>query len=340
MSLALPSPDVLRHIVDVHCHPTDAPTIIPEAMENLALGTIVSMSSCSRDQVLVRNLAMSYPDKVIPCFGYHPWFTHLISLRGDISKEDHYRQLFGLGNDLEDLALLLPSLPDPIPLGNIIAELRQHLEEFPQAMLGEVGLDRSFRIPYDFSASPRRLSPFTVPIQHQISILQAQVDLAVELGRNVSLHSVKANQATTEFLAQTKVKHGNNWNKISLDLHSCGMSADSVKYIQSRYANIFVSLSTAINVRSSNYVAVIKACDPERLLVESDYNDVNMCAPQTWDMVCRVADVKEWSTETEWKDEISLEEWGAVRRLEANWMRFKAGNHSNIAHRRNMSMLK
>jgi len=75
---------------------------------------------------------------------------------------------------------------------------------------------------------------------------------------------------------------------------------------------------------------VIKACDPERLLVESDYNDVNMCAPQTWDMVCRVADVKEWSTETEWKDEISLEEWGAVRRLEANWMRFKAGNHSNI----------
>lgn len=64
----LPSDDVLRHVVDVHCHPTDAPQISPEAMDQLQI-TVCAMASRESDQPLVRNLATSHPSKVIPCFG-------------------------------------------------------------------------------------------------------------------------------------------------------------------------------------------------------------------------------------------------------------------------------
>lgn len=137
----------------------------------------------------------------------------------------------------------MPGLSDPIPLDNVLQELRQNLEAFPNAMLGEVGLDRSFRIPYDYDASPRKLSSLTVPIAHQLVVLQAQIDLAVELGRNISLHSVKAHQATMELLASSKAKHGVQWNKISLDMHSCGFSPEMWKDIEASVATVQMTRS-------------------------------------------------------------------------------------------------
>jgi len=67
----------------------------------------------------------------------------------------------------------------------------------------------------------------------------------------------------------------------------------------------------------------------DRILAESDYNDIHMVTSQTWDMVKLIAEVREWPLETEWTDDPRLEEkdWGVVRRLEKNWNRFKAGNH-------------
>ncbi|KIK70620.1 hypothetical protein GYMLUDRAFT_149638 [Collybiopsis luxurians FD-317 M1] len=332
MSFSIPpvaaTNSVLRHVVDVHCHPTDAPSIDPQSMADLSI-TVCAMSSRPSDQSLVRNLAQAYPEKVIPCFGYHPWFSHLISIRGDVSREEHYRYLFSpLGTqDLDAFNTLLSALPDPIPLDDILSTLRQDLQDCPNSMLGEVGLDRVFRIPYEFDAALRRLSPFTVPLQHQLAILEAQIDLAVELGRNISLHSVKAPQPTTKLLADMQAKHGDNWNKISLDLHSCGFSPETLKDVQRRYSNTFLSLSTVINSRSSNYLSLIQVCDPNRILAESDYNDINMCASQTWDIVQTIAQVKGWTVETEWNEEEDPSKFGVVRRLEENWLRFKAGNH-------------
>ncbi|KAE9409112.1 Metallo-dependent hydrolase [Gymnopus androsaceus JB14] len=309
--LSLPSPDVLRNVVDAHCHPTDAPSISSESMDKLSIN-ICAMSSKASDQSMVRKLAQSYPDKVIPCFGYHPWFSHLISIRGDLSKEDHFRELFrpSSAEDLAELNALLPGLSDPIPLDNVLQEVRQNLEAFPNAMLGEVGLDRSFRIPYDYDASPH---------------------LAVALGRNISLHSVKAHQATMELLASSKAKHGVQWNKISLDMHSCGFSPEMWKDIERRYSNVFISLSTVINSRSPNHIALIKACDPHRILVESDYNDVDLCAQRTWEMVSTVAHVKNWKIETEWREE--GDHTAVVHRLKENWIRFKEGNHPTTPSR-------
>ena len=65
-----PNRDVLRHIVDVHCHPTDAPNGIPSSsMQRLGI-TVCAMSTMQTDQEHVRDLATNYPEKVVPCFGW------------------------------------------------------------------------------------------------------------------------------------------------------------------------------------------------------------------------------------------------------------------------------
>ena len=65
----LPSTAILEHIVDVHCHPTDAPDgISAGSMQRLNI-TVCAMSTMQTDQVLVKQLATSYPEKVVPCFG-------------------------------------------------------------------------------------------------------------------------------------------------------------------------------------------------------------------------------------------------------------------------------
>lgn len=60
---------VLRHVVDVHCHPTDSPaTLSPDSMHRLPI-TICPMASRKSDQPRVRALAQAHPYKVIPGFG-------------------------------------------------------------------------------------------------------------------------------------------------------------------------------------------------------------------------------------------------------------------------------
>jgi Tat protein secretion system quality control protein TatD with DNase activity len=192
--------------------------------------------------------------------GYHPWFSHLISTTSDpISKDEHYRSLFlpdSVGNvtanatgseepsiplppdSLEvQFATLLAHLPNPRPLSEVITELRQNLSEFPTSILGEVGLDRIFRVPLDYFASPRHLTTFTIPLAHQLAILEAQMEVAVELGKNISMHSVKSQQATIELLGRMKVEFSEKWNRISVDMHSCGFNPQSWRDVEVRRRN-------------------------------------------------------------------------------------------------------
>ncbi|KAH7886043.1 hypothetical protein F5I97DRAFT_1195195 [Phlebopus sp. FC_14] len=325
----LPSPDILRHVVDVHCHPTDS-DVTAEGMNDLQI-TICAMSSRQSDQPLVRELALAYPTKVIPCFGYHPWFSHWISLGPCSSKKDHYRRTLSCSEEHEAIfERLLPHLPDPISLADVLAELRSNLGDFPQAMLGEVGLDRAARIPVDYFSRPLELTPFTIPLQHQLTILEAQIDLAVELGRNISMHSVKSPQVTSDLFDRMRKKHGARWPQISIGLHSCGISPETWRAIEKRHVNVFMSLSTVINGRSPNHRALIAACSPRRILVESDYHPVEGCTARTWDILLTIAEIRGWPVESTWEDVPREEDWGAVRRLEKNWKEFCDGHHRDL----------
>lgn len=59
--------NVLAHVVDVHCHPTDT-DISSSDIEELPI-RICAMATRKSDQALVAQLAHTHPDKVIPCFG-------------------------------------------------------------------------------------------------------------------------------------------------------------------------------------------------------------------------------------------------------------------------------
>ncbi|KAI0308270.1 hypothetical protein B0F90DRAFT_148312 [Multifurca ochricompacta] len=351
-SRGLPVPEVLVHLVDVHCHPTDAPSIATSTIESLPC-TLCPMSTQQGDQSKVAEFARARPDRVVPGFGYHPWWTHRISLDASAGTlpdhATHYRNLF-LPEPLSSsppnaeleaaFARLLPTLPTPIPLADVIADVRAHLTEFPTAMLGEVGIDRAARIRFtDADASGvgnngRVLSPFSTPFGHQLAILEAQLALAIELRRNVSLHSVKAPAQTLALFDRMATTHGAAWFAISVDVHSCTLSTEVWREIEKRHPNVFLSLSTAINGCSPNPIALIRACSPTRLLVESDYSDVREAPTRTWDMACIVAETRDWPIEDSWERErerslaaLDESQWGVVRRLEVNWHRFIKGGH-------------
>lgn len=353
MPHTLPPPEVFAHLIDVHCHPTVAPTITASTIESLPC-TLCAMSSRVEDQSKVAALVRARPDRVVPGFGYHPWWVHRISLHAPAGttpdRAAHYRALFLLSSssppqppsaELETaFARLLPTLPQPIPLADVLADVRARLIEFPTAMLGEVGIDRAARIPFvgtdvseggndDDNGAHHTLSPFLTPAAHQLTILEAQLALAIELRRNVSLHSVKSPAQTRALFDNMAAKYGTAWFAISVDVHSCTLSPEVWRDIEKRHPNVYLSLSTAINGRSPSHIALIRACTPSRILVESDYHDACDAPARTWDMACIVADALGWPIEDRWDDspERDESEWGVVRRLEANWRAFVRGGH-------------
>lgn len=188
---------------------------------------------------------------------------HTISFSSTaVSKEDHYRSIllppsFKSASEtleqrnspspsvraLSDFENLMKYLPEPVPIQSILSELRDNFINFPQAMLGEVGLDKVFKLPFGKkgwtreiennpksdeddgsaqSANPHtlalrhhKLSSLTPSMSHQVEILRFQLSLAVEFKRNVSLHCVKASGALTQCLEDERAKHGSDWYDIS-----------------------------------------------------------------------------------------------------------------------------
>ncbi len=233
-------------VYDAHCHPTDTMASI-EKIQEMKARILTVMATRIEDQELVISTANKYGVKssdaskwereecIVPCFGWHPWFSHQMyieddgsqveskaskeSLQGD-AKIRHYQNVLQPSPfeplDEENRALLL-SLPNPISFSDFLARTRQNLEQYPYALIGEIGLDRSFRIPVawnsDFwstrnsSLTPggregRKLTPFKPNQQHQKKIFKKQLQLAAEMGRAVSVHGVQAHGLVFETLSE------------------------------------------------------------------------------------------------------------------------------------------
>ncbi|ETS62414.1 hypothetical protein PaG_03502 [Moesziomyces aphidis] len=296
-------PEALAELfVDSHCHPTDDPAAYTEAnldelsrrIQDSAVGKLVCMSTNARDQKLVAELASRHPLKVVPCFGWHPWFAHQISLSDPApSKRDHYYQLFGLSDgqvdDRGDLRIELDSmwdhLPDPISLRDVCDEIEGNFERFPNALLGEVGIDRAFRIPrrawnYDpqktaeDKADQPRLTRLKTPQAHQMSILRAQIEVALRFKRNISLHSVQAAGLTVDLLSSLRNTDLASFGAIRLSLHSCTMDTNVVKSIAKKHANVYVGFSSTINRKQILQKECLAGVDRTRALMESDHHTV------------------------------------------------------------------
>ncbi|KAL9130540.1 MAG: hypothetical protein Q9217_001308 [Psora testacea] len=336
------------------------------------------MATRNQDQDIVAEFADRLGSRIeqgeerylIPAFGWHPWFSHQIyydspsEICGPPTKEEHYKRVLTPAPENADF---ICSLPEPKPLSGLLQQIRNHLERYPIALVGEIGLDRAFRVPGlqmldEYEEDPaltsgsragRRLSPHRVVVEHQQRILTAQLNLAGEMQRAVSVHGVAAHGIVYDTLAQTwrghersvlskrerrrrasvNAVHGGPGGESPamssgllvsrpypprICLHSYSGAADTLRqYLQpSVPATIFFSFSHLVNFSpsSNKAVDVIKAVPEDKLLAESDLHAAGDKMDNLMEEVIRtICQIKGWSLEH------------GVKQLALNWKRFVFG---------------
>lgn len=304
---------------------------------------LVIMATRSQDQDLVSQVGKEQT-KTIPSFGWHPWFSHQLydDESPPASKEDHYQAVLTPPPD----STFINGLPEPVPVSQFISETRKRLLEHEKALVGEIGLDKAFRLPEpelptnrDESLTPggregRMLSKQRVSMQHQQAILTAQLRLAGELGRAVSVHGVQAHGILYNTMAdcwkghEVQVMSRRQKRQVAegaedpdsedeesrkvygkpfpprICLHSYSGSADLLtQWMHSSVpAKVFVSFSAAVNLGTEKVAAkvddVIRAVPDDRVLVESDLHTAGRVMDGALEhMYRRVCNAKGWELE-------------------------------------------
>ncbi|KAI4162486.1 MAG: hypothetical protein LQ342_003901 [Letrouitia transgressa] len=208
-------------VYDAHCHPTDTISTLDEVANMKASGLTI-MASRDEDQDLMRQAANKFrPPRLVPSFGWHPWFSHqiyddrAIEVDQTPGKSLHYKSV--LSPTPKDDQEFVAALPEPRALSEVLAHVRSNLDDHRLALVGEIGLDRSFRLPTQWNPvdqdkrnpkltpggrEGRRLSPYRVRLDHQRMLFKAQLNLAGELQRAVSVHGVAAHGVVLDTLRE------------------------------------------------------------------------------------------------------------------------------------------
>ncbi len=182
-----------KMLVDAHCHyeKQDLNGLVP-------FEPVLSLSNRDKwDSVRVGGKEEEEPG-IKRGMGIHPWYAHLYTFDSHIEKLDHYNKVLKWsGNAKEKLqnfdsefATLVGQLPDPIVLPRKI-DLSPSLPQF----IGEVGLDKVFRIPLSKTkegfGDTVGLSHFTCTLEHQLVILEWWLHQAARHSLSVQVHAVK-----------------------------------------------------------------------------------------------------------------------------------------------------
>lgn len=282
-------------LIDAHCHVSTEcdPLRIDELVKEYAQFEdslrLILMSTNHIDYQYVDRLAQGLSGMVTPCFGVHPWYSHLFSLDGMISKEGHYRQVFGIkeGSKLDDEILNI--LPDPIDFNQHLQIMRNLINKYDIAVLGEIGLDKLFRIPTSgFYGNPKfkeskdvvGLTNYKTTMEHQKRIFIEQLKIAVELNLPISVHNVKTSGVIHDIISKELLKSDYS---SSVCLHSYTGSIETLelflKSFKKSKASFYVSLSNFINnseAKKQELEGILKVMPRGNVLTETDMTIDNM----------------------------------------------------------------
>lgn len=295
--------DAHNHIGERMLTVADIPTMRSRCLAIMATRTqdqplVATVARSSLGLARVSELSQEGLTTVIPGFGRHPWFSHELF---DDTVDTPTFDVVLAGKDLARAkmrhyaAVLTPSppeaafvadLPTPSPLTQFMQETKEYLDDFPLAMVGEIGLDKAFRLPgpwdeatraaVDPARTPggrnrRPLSRHNITLEHQKTVLMAHLKLAGEMKRAVSVHGVQVHGNLYDLLVncwkghEKKGKRRSNKTETRNDgdkdtglpyppricLHSFSGKSEGVRqYLNPKFpADIFFSFSKTNNLR-------------------------------------------------------------------------------------------
>lgn len=206
-------------MIDAHNHLQDVrfegeQSAIIEAMKSVGIEACVVNGTEPADWPDVAELALLHPDFVLPSFGLHPW-----KVKG---REDDW-----------------------------LGTLQQMLERFPQAGVGEMGLDRWIE-DHD--------------IEDQLTVFRAQLKLAVELDRPCTIHCLRAWGPLLKELESAE-------RLPRFLIHSFGGSIETGRKL-AKLGAYFSFSGYFLEPRKEKTVQVFCELPKDRILVETDAPDM------------------------------------------------------------------
>lgn len=274
-------------LIDAHCH-VSGNARVQDDDDGIQR---CLMSTNQTDLKAIRSAKERLGDRVFAGFGVHPWYSHLFveagQNTGKVNKLGHYSSVLR-GPDSEAIA---QQLPEPVPLQQYIDECLGQCQgtgqDTPQwtSCIGEIGLDKVFRIPEpepeplpndESGTSPRpqanpkaTLSRTRTTMDHQIAIFTSMLDLACSLHLPVSIHSVKCHGKVLEICTKKLLD-----SSVNVCIHSFTGTLDTLHLWLATFPHerLFFSVSWIINVdkTETGSTNLLKHIPLQCILTETD----------------------------------------------------------------------
>lgn len=217
-----------------------------------------------RIDILMRRLPQDFPSvHIVPSFGVHPWFLHELPIGAWEKNVDEDKPQW-------------------------ILDLTERLKTTPCAIVAEIGLDG-----FHFDPITRNL---VSPIEKQVEAFRLQLELAHELGRCVSVHSVQCTGPLMETLSLMKRR---KTFPSKFYFHAFGGKAGTVDQLIAlcKPQPVYFGFAPSVNFRSHKTAELVRKVGIDKLLLETDHEDAALVPGSMQDGITFIANALNVSPE-------------------------------------------